>query len=133
MKSIITTFLLILSTIFCPSCKKDAVAVKGEWKWLYSSHAGFSGFIYPSNGKTVSLSLKNDSTYMFYLNNQTNAQGTYSITSSSGISTIDFDTTINIDNLTLWNQEGIYQSNDSLFLISNHIAESPTAVFVKVK
>lgn len=134
MKSIIIIFLLALSAIFYSSCKKDSVAVKGDWKWIYSTSGGIAGgIINPSKGATVSLSLSNDSTYTLYLNNQINAQGSYEITSSSGISTIDFDKAIGADKLVLEKQEGIYKTSDSLFLINNDIEASPTAVFIKVK
>ena len=134
MKSIITIFLLVLSTIFCTSCKKDAVAVKGDWKWIYADQGGFAGgIIKPSNGATVSLSLNSDLTYTMYLNNQINAQGLYSITSSSGISTINFDKIISADKLFLEKEEGIYETNDSLFLINNHFEGSPPSVFLKAK
>ena len=134
MKSTITISLLILSMIFYPSCKKDAVAVKGNWKWIYSTSGGIAGgTINPSKNATVSLSLDKDSTYILYLNNQINAQGSYNITSSAGISTIDFDKAIGADKLVLEKQEGIYQTSDSLFLINNDIEASPAAVFVKVK
>lgn len=120
--------------VFYASCKKDAVAVKGNWKWIYSTQGGIAGgTIKPSNGATVSLSLDTSLVYTFYLNNQVNAQGSYHITSSSGISTIHFDKTIGTDKLFLEQEEGIYQSKDSLFLINSNIEASPTAVFIKVK
>ena len=134
MKPIIISFLLVLSTIFYQSCKKDTVVIKGDWKWIYSSNGGFAGGITnPSAGATVSLSLNTNLTYTFYLNNQTNAQGTYHITSSSGINTIFFDKMISADKLFLEKEEGIYQTNDSLFLIDNHVEGAPSSVFIKVK
>ena len=134
MKLIITISLFILSTIFYSSCKKDAIAVKGDWKWLYSTKGGIAGgIINPSASATVSLSLNSNLTYTMYLNNQINANGSYNIISSSGISTINFDKAIGADKLFLETKEGISKTNDSLFLINNDIEASPTAVFVKVK
>lgn len=132
MKLIITFLLLFLTTIICFSCKKNAIAKKGDWKWLYSSQGGFAGgIIYPSNGSVVSLSLDNNSTYTLYLNNQITTQGSYAITSSSGISLINFDKMIGADKLVLNKQEGIYQTSDSLFIINSDLEDSPTSVFVK--
>jgi hypothetical protein len=68
MKPIITISLLVLSTFFCESCKKNAVSIMGDWKWIYSSSGGiFGSIIKPSAGATVSLSLNTNSTYTLYL------------------------------------------------------------------
>jgi hypothetical protein len=134
MKSIIIISLFILTTFFCSSCKKDTIVIKGNWKWVYSTSGGIIyNKIEPSDGTTVSLSLNSDLTYTIYLNNQTNTQGLYHITPSSDVNTINFDKAINIDKLFLEEEEGIYESNDSLFLLNKNIEAVPTAVFVKMK
>jgi hypothetical protein len=134
MKQLLITVFLLTSTIFCTSCRKNAEPVKGDWRWIYSTSGGFIGsIIRPADGTIVSMSLNNDSTYIAYLNNRQLLNGYYTITSAGGTSTIRFDKPISIDKMFVSEEETIYESNDTLFLVNNFIEASPSSVFVKAQ
>ena len=71
---IFSTLLLIFFAV--SSCTRNVdkpanKAVKGEWQWEYSA-GGVGGYsLEPINNTLITLSLNSDSTYAFYLNNET--------------------------------------------------------------
>lgn len=134
MKQLPITIFLLTVAIFCASCRKNTELVKGDWRWIYSTSGGFAGsIIKPADGTIVSMSLNNDSTYITYLNNRQLINGTYTITSAGGTGTIRFDKPISIDKMFVNEEETIYASNDTLFLVNNFIEASPSSVFVKTQ
>ena len=88
-----TLFLFLLAVSSCShDMEKPAnKAAKGQWQWEYSN-GGVGGYsLHPVNNTLITLSLNSDSTYAFYLNDETQASGKYSIQATGNASILHLD------------------------------------------
>src|SRR3954447_11462251 len=90
----ISTLFLFLFAV--SSCTRDMQKpankpTKGQWQWEYSA-GGVGGYsLQPINNTVISLSLNSDSTYDFYLNNETQISGKYSIQATDNGAVLHLD------------------------------------------
>lgn len=120
------------------SCRKEQQVrtspVVGQWQWVQSS----GGFVYsvskPSAGKSVTLTLNKDFTFVASLNTLSRSQGTYSFTIQGGDSVIVFDKTIQVDGLFLREQQILERADDTnLALFDYSISDGYSHQFQRVK
>jgi hypothetical protein len=133
----------IFSTLFLflfavSSCTRDVQkpankAAQGQWQWEYSI-GGLGGYsLQPINNTLITLSLNSDSTYTFYLNNETQASGKYSRRASDNKSILQLDNRIQINLLSMQPEQLILKwDSNELQLLDNDISDGYIHHFKKV-
>jgi hypothetical protein len=111
----------LFAFIIISSCQKPLEAPANptsshvnQWHWTWSS-GGIGGVRVTPSSPLVFLSLNNDSTYTFQLDNEIKQQGTYSITVGPNRAILHFDKPVSIENLHMKRDQGIV-TNSSLIL-----------------
>ena len=134
---IFSTLLLIFFAV--SSCTRNMdkpanKAVKGEWQWEYSA-GGVGGYsLQPINSTLITLSLNSDSTYAFYLNNETQISGRYSIQDTDNTSILHLDNRIQINLLSMQPDQVILKWDSSeLQLLDDGISDGYHHYFKKVQ
>jgi len=131
-----STLLLFLLTV--SSCSHDTEkpankAAKGQWQWEYSA-GGVGGYsLQPINNTLITLSLNNDSTYDFYLNNEVQISGKYSIQAATNGSLLHFDDRIQINLLSMQQDQTIIKwDSQKLQLLDGDISDGYNHYFKKI-
>jgi hypothetical protein len=129
-------FILLLAISSCTrNMDKPAnKAAKGQWQWEYSD-GGVGGYSFqPVNNTLISLSLNSDSTYTFYLNDETQASGRYSIQTTNNTSILHLDSRIQINLLSMQPDQVILEWDSSeLQLFDSDISDGFKHHFKKVR
>ena len=139
MKRVFLSLTPILFLFFITACTHDveplsAKAVKGEWQWAYSNGGLADDTLAPINNTLITLSLNSDSTYAFYLNNEMEASGNYSIQKMDGKSVLHLDHDVQINVLTMHTEERIFVWDDNrLWLYDESISDGFNHHFTKVE
>ncbi len=103
-----TLFILLVAVSSCTRNMDTPAnkAAKGQWQWEYSN-GGVGGYsLQPVNSTLISLSLNSDSTYTFYLNDETQASGKYSIQTTANASILHLNNRIQINLLSMQTRPG---------------------------
>ena len=135
--SLFSTLLLFLFAV--SSCTRDMQKpankpAKGEWQWAYSA-GGVGGYsLQPINNTLVTLSLNGDSTYVFYLNNETQVSGKYTIQATDNGSILHLDNRIQINLLSMQPDQAIIKwDSNELQLLDDDISDGYNHHFEKIK
>ena len=132
-----TLFFLLLSI---GSCSHDVAQpaekdTRGDWQWMYSAGGVSGSSIAPINNTLITLSLNPDSTYMFYLNNELQASGSYTIQNyNNSKPVLHLDHAVEINKLAMEQEQLILVWNSSqLQLQDSKLSDGFNHYFKKVK
>jgi hypothetical protein len=130
-----TLFFLLLAA---SSCSRDMAkpankVAKGQWQWEYSI-GGVGGYsLQPINSTLISLSFNSDSTYDFYLNDETQVSGKYSIQANGNTSILHLDNSIQINLLSMQPDLMVIKwDSNELQLLDDNISDGYIHHFKKV-
>ena len=127
-------FLLAVSSCTRNIDKPANKVAKGQWQWEYSD-GGVGGYsLQPVNNTLISFSLNSDSTYTFYLNDETQASGRYSIQTANNTSILHLDNLIQINLLSMQPDQVILEwDSNGLQLLDDDISDGFKHHFKKVR
>ena len=128
-------FLCVVSSCFHDWVEPANELNIGEWKWTYSIGGISVDSVVPTDKVVVTLNLNNDSTYTFYLNNQVQSGGSYSIqTTADNKSILHFSQAVAVNRLYMQQEQLIIKMDSSQLHLSDYnISDGLDHYFEKVK